>query len=62
MYETLHLILSLDFFVAIFSQEPDSHQELEKMKDVVLEISDKDNDGKLSRSELALLLSDMNES
>ena len=29
------------------------------MRDVVLGVSDKDNDGKLSRAELALLLSDM---
>ena len=42
-------------------QEPDDGLELEKMKDVVLEVSDKDNDGKLSKSELSLLLSDMNE-
>lgn len=41
--------------------EPDSHKELEKMRDVVLGVSDKNNDGKLSRAELALLLSDMNE-
>jgi len=41
--------------------EPDSAQELEKMRDVVLGVSDKNDDGKLSRSELALLLSDMNE-
>lgn len=32
------------------------------MRDVVLGVSDKDNDGKLSRNELAMLLSDMNES
>lgn len=43
-------------------QPPDDAQELEKMRDVVLGVSDKDNDGKLSRNELALLLSDMNES
>ena len=43
-------------------QEPDDSQELEKMRDVVLGVSDKNNDGKLSREELALLLSDMNES
>lgn len=43
-------------------QEPEDGQELEKMRDVVLGVSDKDNDGKLSRSELAMLLSDMNES
>ncbi|KAL9975551.1 hypothetical protein ACROYT_G012723 [Oculina patagonica] len=41
---------------------PDDAQELEKMRDVVLGVSDKNNDGKLSRNELALLLSDMNES
>lgn len=41
--------------------EPDSCQELEKMRDVVLGVSDKDNNGKLSRTELAMLLSDMNE-
>lgn len=40
--------------------EPDNASELEKMKDVVLGVSDKDNDGKLSKSELSLLLSDMN--
>ncbi|XP_068689319.1 calretinin-like [Montipora foliosa] len=40
--------------------EPDSAQELEKMRDVVLGVSDKNNDGKLSRGELALLLSDVN--
>lgn len=49
------------FFLLSF-QEPDDSQELEKMRDVVLGVSDKDNDGKLSRDELAMLLSDMNES
>ena len=42
-------------------QEPDSAQELEKMRDVVLGVSDRNKDGKLSRAELALLLSDMDE-
>lgn len=50
------------FFFLLSFQEPDDSQELEKMRDVVLGVSDKDNDGKLSRDELAMLLSDMNES
>ncbi|XP_074617836.1 calretinin-like [Acropora palmata] len=41
--------------------EPDSAEELEKMRDVVLGVSDRNKDGKLSRAELALLLSDMDE-
>lgn len=41
--------------------EPDNAAELEKMREVVLEVSDKDKDGKLSKSELSMLLSDMNE-
>ncbi|KAJ7337121.1 hypothetical protein OS493_009973 [Desmophyllum pertusum] len=38
--------------------EPCNAKELEKMRDVVLGIGDKDDDGKLSRCELALLLSE----
>lgn len=41
--------------------EPDSCQELEKMRDILLGVSDRDKNGKLSRCELALMLSDMNE-
>lgn len=55
------LVLLRDVMIRM-GMEPDDSQELEKMRDVVLGVSDKNNDGKLSRSELAMLLSDMNES
>lgn len=66
LYWPLAILISLTvtgrFFFLLSFQEPDDSQELEKMRDVVLGVSDKDNDGKLSRDELAMLLSDMNES
>ena len=39
----------------LFSQEPTS-KDLETYRSCILEISDKDNDGKLSKAELKLLL------
>lgn len=48
-------VLNFHATLLFFFQEPTTH-DLEQYRTCILEISDKDNDGKLSKEELELLL------